>query len=142
MPSIWLTADEALGSTASFYNRSTLGGAFFHGEADPWFSANDTVRYFEAIAAANANVAPVDDYGRLYLVPGMGHCSGGERTPDRFDLLTPLVEWVENGVVPGAVTATGQSMPGESRPLCPYPAYAQFEGGDPADAGSYACRMP
>lgn len=142
-----ISANEAIGSTATMYNLSTFVGRggkqlFYHGEADPWFSANDTVRYFEHIGESNAAVAPVEDYGRLYLVPGMAHCAGGEQTVDTFDLLTPIVEWVENGNAPGAVTATGASMPGQSRPLCPWPAYAHFTGGDAAAASSYECRMP
>jgi feruloyl esterase len=142
-----LSANEALGATGSQYNVSTFideGGKqiFYHGEADPWFSANETVRYFGAMDAANSAIAARDEYSRLYLVPGMAHCSGGEQTLDSFDLLTSIVEWVENGEAPGAVTATGRSMPGQSRPLCPYPSYAHFEGGDAAAAGNYACRMP
>lgn len=140
-------ADEALGNTASQYRVSSFieGGGrhiFYHGEADPWFSANDTVRYFDEMGAANAGIAAVEDYARLYLVPGMAHCSGGTQTVDSFDLLTPLVEWIENGAPPGAVTATGSSMPDESRPLCPWPAYAQYESGDATSAASYRCVAP
>jgi hypothetical protein len=142
-----IATNESLGSTASQTNVSSFienGGKhiYYHGEADPWFSANDTVRYFGRMAEANDSVKPVDEYGRLYLVPGMAHCAGGEQTLDAFDLLTPLVEWVENDEAPGAVTATGTSMPGQSRPLCPWPTYAHFGGGDAKDAGSYECRMP
>lgn len=142
-----ISADEALGSTATMYNVSTFidqGGKhiFYHGEADPWFSANDTVRYFEQLGELNAAIAPIEEYGRLYLVPGMAHCAGGEQTLDSFDLLTPIVEWVENDEAPDAVTATGRSMPGQSRPLCPYPTYAHFNGGEAADAASYECRLP
>jgi feruloyl esterase len=72
----------------------------------------------------------------------MAHCAGGEQTPDSFDLLTPMVDWVERGEAPAAVTATGRSMAGQSRPLCPFPSYAHFEGGDAADAGNYECRVP
>jgi feruloyl esterase len=72
----------------------------------------------------------------------MGHCQGGQLTPDSFDLLTPIVEWVESGDAPGAVTATGRSMQGQSRPLCPYPSYAHYTSGDAADARSYECRTP
>jgi feruloyl esterase len=72
----------------------------------------------------------------------MAHCGGGEQTPDSFDLLTPIVEWVENGEAPAVVTATGRSMAGQSRPLCPFPSYAHFEGGDEANAESYECRVP
>ncbi len=142
-----IAANEALGSTASYYNLTSFIGnggkqIFYHGEADPWFSANDTVRYFEAISEANAAVQPVDEYGRLYLVPGMAHCQGGDVTPDAFDLLTPIVEWVEDGDAPRAVTATGRSMQGQSRPLCPYPSYAHYTSGDAADARHYECRTP
>jgi feruloyl esterase len=142
-----IAANEALGSTASYYNLTSFIGnggkqIFYHGEADPWFSANDTVRYFAEIGEANAAVEAVDEYGRLYLVPGMAHCQGGELTPDAFDLLTPIVEWVENGNAPRAVAATGRSMQGQSRPLCPYPSYAHYTSGDAADARSYECRTP
>jgi pimeloyl-ACP methyl ester carboxylesterase len=142
-----LSANEALGATGTMYNVSTFieGGGkqiFYHGESDAWFSANDTVRYFETLGELNDAVAPLEDYSRLYLVPGMGHCGGGEETVDSFDLLTPIVEWVENGTAPEAVTATGRSMPGQSRPLCPFPTYAHFEGGDAAASSSYACRAP
>jgi hypothetical protein len=142
-----LSANEALGSTATYYNLTSFIGnggkqIFYHGEADPWFSANDTVRYFGEIGKANAAVQAVDTYGRLYLVPGMSHCQGGELTPDSFDLVTPIVEWVENGAAPGAVTATGRSMQGQSRPLCPYPSYAHYTSGDAANARSYECKTP
>jgi feruloyl esterase len=72
----------------------------------------------------------------------MAHCSGGDQTTDSFDLLTPLVDWVETGAGPGPVTATGVSMPGQSRPLCPWPSYAHYDSGDAADAASYECRVP
>lgn len=139
--------DEALGATATQYNVSSFvaGGGkhiFYHGEGDAWFSANDTARYFESMGEANSEVMAIEDYGRLYLVPGMGHCSGGEQSLDRFDLLTPLVDWVEGGSAPGPVTATGASMPDDSRPLCPYPAYAHYAAGDPRLAASYACTEP
>ncbi len=142
-----MAADLSLGDTATQYNLSEFiseGGKqlFFHGEADPWFSANETERYFNAMTASNAAVKSVEDYSRLYLVPGMGHCAGGEQTLDTFDMLTPLVEWVENNKAPGSIIATGKSMPGQSRPLCPYPGYAHFEGGNAAEANSYSCRTP
>jgi feruloyl esterase len=51
-----------------------------------------------------------------------------------------IVDWVENKRAPERIIATGSSMPGESRPLCPYPAHAKYDGkGDMKDAGSYSC---
>jgi len=143
----YMATDEAMGYSALQYNVSSFvasGGKhiFFHGAGDAWFSANDTQRYFGEMAAANADVMPVEDYARLYLVPGMAHCSGGEQTVDTFNLLTPLVDWVERGNAPDAVIATGRSMPDQSRPLCAWPEYAHYQGGDPASAESFACRAP
>lgn len=143
----YMATDESIGYTAEQYNVSgfVAGGGkhiFFHGEGDAWFSANDTVRYVERMAEANATIAAADDYARLYLVPGMAHCSGGEQTLDSFNLLTPLVEWVESGTAPGAIPASGRTMPDQSRPLCPWPEYAHYEAGNPALAASYACRAP
>jgi hypothetical protein len=60
---------------------------FYHGVSDPWFSALDTIEYYEKLAV-NGGAAPLDDWSRLFLVPGMGHCSGGAAALDRFDLLT------------------------------------------------------
>jgi feruloyl esterase len=112
---------------------------FYHGVSDPWFSALDTVGYYERLAADNAR-APLAEWSRLFLVPGMGHCGGGEATLDRFDLLGPLVDWVERGQAPAQVIATGASFPGRSRPLCAYPKHAQYRGqGDTESAANFSC---
>ena len=53
---------------------------------------------------------------------------------------TAVVDWVETGRAPERVVATGNSAPGESRPLCPYPAHAHYGGkGDARDASNYNC---
>ena len=109
----------------------------FHGLSDPWFSPLDTVDYFERVGRNNAGAG---DASRLYLVPGMAHCAGGSSL-DRFDLLSALVDWVENGRAPGTIIATGPAFPGRSRPLCPYPLHAQYKGeGDVEDAANFECR--
>ncbi|HMA12240.1 MAG TPA: DUF6351 family protein [Steroidobacteraceae bacterium] len=132
------------GDTNGWTNLSTFNGRggkliFFHGVSDPWFSAQDTVQYYERLQADNGP-APVAGWSRLFLVPGMGHCGGGERTLDRFDMVSAIVNWVEKGQAPEQIIATGAGAPGESRPLCPYPAHAQYSGsGDPKAAASYRC---
>ncbi len=55
-------------------------------------------------------------------------------------MVESIVNWVERGIAPDRIVATGKSMPGESRPLCPYPAHAQYERGDITDAASYSCK--
>jgi len=135
-----------LADTGTWTNLNTFssrGGKllFFHGVSDPWFSALDTVDYYERMTEANGGSAAVREWSRLYLAPGMGHCSGGSTALDRFDLLTAVVDWVENGVVPDAVVSEGRAFPGRSRPLCSYPEYAHYTGsGDPEDARNYVCR--
>ncbi len=114
---------------------------FFHGMSDPWFSAFDTIDYYERVARDNGGLEKTREFARLFLVPGMGHCQGGPATLDHFDLLTPLVDWVEHGRAPDAVVATGRSLPGRSRPLCAWPRHAQYEGhGNPDLAASFECR--
>jgi len=139
-------ARSMVGDSNAWTNLSTFQGhggklIYFHGQSDPWFSAIDTVQYYERLATDNGPT-PVQDWSRLFLVPGMGHCNGGEHTPDRFNMVDAIVNWVEGNRAPDRIIATGASMQGESRPLCPYPAHAQFDGkGDPKDAASYSCKQ-
>ncbi len=139
-----MDARAMVGDTSHWTNLSTFRGQggkliFAHGVSDPWFSAQESVRYYEELGRDNAE-APLRDWSRLFLVPGMGHCGGGARTLDRFDLLSALVDWVEHGRAPDSVIATGASAPGESRPLCPFPAYAKYTGsGDARAAANYTC---
>jgi hypothetical protein len=123
---------------------SSHGGKllFYHGVSDPWFSALDTLEYYQKMAAANGGAEKVAEWSRLYLVPGMGHCSGGEATLDRFDMLTAVVDWVEKGVAPDSVPATGRAFPGRSRPLCAYPKHPQYKGqGNAESAENFECRQ-
>ena len=137
--------DAALGNSTGL-QLSTFAGRgskhiFYHGVSDPWFSAMDTVEYYQNMAAANGGLQTVDQWSRLFLVPGMGHCQGGQQTLDTFDMLEPLVNWVESGVAPDSIVATGNSMAGVSRPLCPYPQHPHYSGsGDSKDAANFECR--
>jgi feruloyl esterase len=135
-----------LGDSAYWTNLSTFsshGGKliFYHGVSDPWFSAKDTIGYYERMTEANGGREKVTDWGRLFLSPGMGHCGGGSATLDTFDMLTAISNWVEKGAAPDSVTAMGRAFPGRSRPLCAYPAHAQYKGtGNPEDAANYECK--
>lgn len=79
---------------------------------------------------------------RLFMAPGMAHCSGGTG-PNTFDMQTALEQWVERGIAPEQIVAT-RSINGvvdRSRPLCPYPTVAVYNGkGDPNDAANFACQ--
>jgi feruloyl esterase len=124
----------------------------YHGTSDPIFSSDDTKRWYNELAQANGGSAAT--FARYYPVPGMNHCGAGPST-DQFDMLTPLVNWVEKGAAPEAVIAqargTGNAVPNgdvpstwapnRTRPLCPYPQVARYKGsGSLESADSFACK--
>jgi feruloyl esterase len=126
---------------------------FFHGESDPVFSMYDTVNYYGSLSSRYGSAT--SNFARLFLVPGMNHCSGGSYALDSFDTLTAIVNWVEQGQAPSAMVAgnsfnsqtnplSGSALPpGRTRPLCPYPQFAQYTGtGDSEDAASFVCAAP
>ena len=125
----------------------------YHGTSDPIFSSDDTTQWYESVRFFNDGDA--SDFARFYRVPGMTHCSGGPTT-DQFDMLTPLVNWVEKGQAPASVVASARG-PGNAaganadvpaswaatrtRPLCPYPQVARYKGtGSLELADSFACQ--
>ncbi|RPI60398.1 MAG: tannase/feruloyl esterase family alpha/beta hydrolase, partial [Lysobacterales bacterium] len=140
-----LREPSTLGDTASWANLSTFSGhggklLFYHGVSDPWFSSLDTVRYYDELAAASGGLDAARGWSRLFLVPGMGHCGGGSSV-DQFDMLSAIVEWVEEDRAPDSVVATGNAFPGRSRPLCPHPQTTHYKGsGNPEDAANFECR--
>lgn len=112
----------------------------FHGVSDPIFSANESIRYYNRLVAANHGPVKAGAFARLFLVPGMAHCGGGPST-DLYDTLSAMINWVENRNAPDRIIATGTAFPGRSRPLCPYPTSAHYSGkGSVEDADSFVCR--
>ena len=125
----------------------------YHGVSDAIFSAEDTRQWVDRLDKAQGGKAA--DFARYFPVPGMNHCSGGPAT-DQFDLLTPLVKWVEQGVAPEAVNATARGagnaggvnaeLPKDwsatrTRPLCAYPKVARYKGsGSIEDSDSFSCQ--
>jgi feruloyl esterase len=127
---VWTDLDTFLGRGGKML--------FFHGVSDPWFSANDSWDYWQR--AAQTNGAAFADASRYYMIPGMGHCQGGNAY-DRFDLLSPLVEWVENHRPPERPLASRADGSAQV-PLCPHPSYPHYLGGDASKPESYECRRP
>lgn len=132
----------------------------YHGWQDPAIPAVSTINYDDAVVARLGRPA-VDSFVRLYMAPGVQHCSGGPG-PDAFgqagkwspedpsrNLRAALERWVEHGEAPGTIIAAKYQGDGEkrqatiSRPLCPYPQEARYKGlGDPNDSASFACIAP
>lgn len=109
----------------------------YHGISDQGMYTDPLTAWYDRITPREAN-GP-QSWARLFLVPGMLHCSGGQAT-DRFDMLDAIQKWVEQGQAPEQVIASGTAFPGRTRPLCPFPKVARYVGGNPEDAASFACR--
>jgi feruloyl esterase len=124
----------------------------YHGVSDAVFSELDTRAWIDRVASSVGDSRSVV---RHFSVPSMAHCSGGP-TLDQFDALTPLVQWVEQGIAPDSVKATARGagnsggvnaeLPKDwaanrSRPLCAYPTVARYKGsGSLDDAASFSCQ--
>jgi feruloyl esterase len=115
----------------------------YHGNADPAFSVNDTIDWYEAMNQRMGATAAT--FVKLFTVPGMNHCRGGPGT-DSFDMLTPLVDWVEKGNAPDSIPAAASNpryfgVNARSRPLCAYPTWAHYDGsGEINDAANFTCK--
>lgn len=130
---------HALGDADATYLQtfSTTGKMIvYHGNSDEGMATGALTDWYDAVLADNG--ADITDAVRLFLVPGMTHCGGGMAT-DQFDMLEAIQAWVEEDRAPDRVLATGEKFPGVSRPLCPYPLVARYQGGDANDAASFAC---
>ena len=125
----------------------------YHGFADPVISTQNSINYYGRLAQITGSEHRLDDFDkavlltqesvRLFMVPGMGHCGGGPG-PVSFDALTPLVNWVEHGTAPALIPASHIDALSRvitfTRPLCPYPQEAQYNGsGDRTHAANWSC---
>lgn len=111
-----------------------------HGVSDPVFSVNDTLAWWREVnARANGGAAK---FVRVFPVPGMSHCQGGPAT-DQFDAFAALVSWVEQDKAPTRIEAKAgptTPWPNRTRPLCPYPQSAHYNGsGDAEDSKNFTC---
>jgi feruloyl esterase len=156
-------------NTADLEEFKSHGGKLIlaHGFADPQSPTLNTVAYYERLIASQtrgnghgheereAALRRTQEFARLFLFPGVGHCNGGAG-PDsaegdvhpapysKIDLiaLDPLVQWVEHGIPPDRIIAyhVAGNVQDFSRPVCPYPALPRYSGtGDTTKASSFVC---
>ena len=129
----------------------------YHGWNDAALPPQNTINYFQHVAA-RLGQREAHAFVRLFMVPGMQHCSGGpgpnrfgqvvvaEQSDAQHDLTVALERWVEAGVAPNEVIAVklqtndAKSPVVRSRPLCAYPKVARYKGsGSTDDAANFAC---
>lgn len=133
----------------------------YHGWNDPAISPSNTISYFESVQR-QMGAGQTASFVRLYMVPGMEHCTGGPgasgfgqlgiptASGSKFGVFDQLENWVEKGSDSGEVIATkyGAGKDGAmekvfTRPLCAWPSVARYSGsGDPNDAANFSCVAP
>ncbi len=109
----------------------------YHGLSDQAMATGVLTDWYEHLTPRDAQGPPA--WARLFLIPGMTHCGGGQST-DQFDMLSAIQDWVEQGRAPDRIVASGKALPGVTRPLCPFPKVARFDGGPASDERSFSCR--
>ncbi|MEO6151623.1 MAG: tannase/feruloyl esterase family alpha/beta hydrolase [Croceibacterium sp.] len=110
----------------------------YNGLSDQGLASSVLVDWYDRMLKATG--AGARESVRLFLVPGMLHCGGGEAT-DRFEMLDAIMDWVEGGAAPARIVAASSRETGLTRPLCPYPATAHYAGGDVNSAASFTCSI-
>jgi len=124
----------------------------YHGLADPLVpQALSSENYYEKVAQVAGGYSAVQQFYRLFLVPGMGHCAGansenGVASPpanppllqgtQAYDALT---KWVETGAAPSTITVTTADT-ARSRLLCLYPKKLTYVSGDVNASTSFTCK--
>ena len=113
----------------------------WHGEADQLIFPRGTVNYFNRVLTGNGGAQMVDEFARLFLAPGVGHCAGGAG-PNPTGVFEAMVNWVEKGIAPDTIQALRNLGGGvvRTRPLCPFPKTARWTGvGSSDDAANFVC---
>ncbi|MDM0122608.1 tannase/feruloyl esterase family alpha/beta hydrolase [Variovorax arabinosiphilus] len=114
------------------------------GLTDWLITANNATGYYTNVVQKNGGQAAADEFVEYYTSPGVQHCSGGAGA-DKLDLVGPMFEWLERGTKPSSnvITATQWTVPEGAkpvnRPVCRYPAFPRYVGGDPNAAASFVC---
>jgi feruloyl esterase len=114
----------------------------YHGWEDQNISPRMSVSYYKKVADTMGK--DVDQAVRLFMVPGMGHCGGGDG-PSEFDMVAALEQWREKGKAPAEIIASkvAEGTVTRTRPLCPYPQVARYKGTGSIDrAENFACAAP
>ncbi len=116
----------------------------WHGFADQLIVPEGTIDYYDAVTRTlGGGYRRTQTFARLFMAPGVAHCGGGDG-PQPQGLFEALVNWVEQGKAPHRILAAKASAGGvtQTRPLCPYPAFARWTGsGSTDDAANFVCRV-
>ncbi len=112
----------------------------YHGFSDGFITPYNSIRYYNDVVATMGE--QTQQFARLFMVPGMGHCAGGPGATT-FDPLSALERWVEQGIAPERIIGShvnADMTVAFTRPFCPYPQEARYSGsGSIDDAANFVC---
>jgi feruloyl esterase len=114
----------------------------YHGWNDQLIAPRNSINYYQSVVNALGGESKLAGSYRLFMAPGMGHCSGGEG-PDTFDAVGIIETWVEKRTAPDRIVASHMTngTADRTRPLCPYPQVAVYKGsGSTEDAANFVCK--
>ena len=112
----------------------------YHGWNDQLIAPRNSINYFSNVQYALGS-ARTEEAMRLYMVPGMGHCGGGDGTTN-FDMVSELDAWVERNQAPNRVVASRTNPTHAPDRLCPYPQVAAYKGtGSTDEAANFTCKV-
>lgn len=115
----------------------------YHGAADPGLTPLNSINYYNSVAKTLGGVNAISNSYRLFLVPGMLHCGGGDGT-NTFDMIAAVDNWVETNQAPQSIPASRirDGKVDRTRPLCPYPQQAVYKGsGSTDEAANFTCAV-
>src|SRR5215831_3159122 len=109
----------------------------WQGWADQAISPYGTIDYYTELTRAMGGQATTQRFARLFMLPGVYHCGGGQ-APNQINLVDPMLAWVEHGTAPDSVVATELSTASpptvvRTRPVYPYPEVARYNGSGSID---------
>jgi feruloyl esterase len=113
----------------------------YHGWGDQLIAPGNSVNYYNSVVKNMGGASKTADEIRLFMVPGMAHCAGGEG-PNTFDMVSAMEQWVEQGKAPEQIVASHSQngVVDRTRPLCPYPQVTRYKGaGSIDDAANFTC---
>ena len=113
----------------------------YQGWAENGIPPRNVVTYYENVKEKTTGA---NDSVRLFMIPGMGHCGGGDGATT-FDMIAALDQWVTTGKAPAAIPASRvrDGKVDRTRPLCAYPQFAVYKGSGSIDDGAnFECRTP
>src|SRR6185436_18067453 len=111
----------------------------YQGWGEPGIPPGNLVRYYDDVLKKTKNAK---DSVRVFMVPGMGHCGGGNGT-STFDMVSALDAWTDRAQAPARINASRvrDGKADRTRPLCAWPQTARYKGsGSIDDEANFVCK--